>query len=472
MSDRIHSGPWLPWLLCLLVLGCIEDPSTDDELPHARETGYLRCVAQTAECAPQLRCLEPEGGWSCVDSPPCETLTCDCAGPAICGDRACRVSANGTELVCGDEPDSGAPLACEDRPVETCTGDDVGCWPLGGEPLRALPGGMSCPDPERPSTLGCTPGPCGGAITYAAPEAAPEDCHRFPSTCVPDGWVECDPGEVLDACPGETDAALPPDAGPADTAPPDMGPPPDAAVAGDLGPLPDAGADACRVTIWAGREVGEDGEFSCVIEPDQAFPCGQFARCVCAAAVPPEHVEACAHDILIPRGAITLADFCHDPDNTIATLVDDSSWHGGDWDVEGTPACADIPVTNRPVQAPDLWICSGDEPRDPVTVGEVRLEDDTLHVVASYSGGCADHRLGICWSASFVDAGDRLSAAGLVLFHQDNDDPCRGIEDQELTIDLRNLRDAWRFAHGGRQAGTVLLRWLFPEDAPEVRYDF
>ncbi len=214
MSDRL--GPGLTALCCLFALGCIEESSTDDGDPSVRETGYLRCVAQTDECAPQLRCLPPEGGWECVDPPPCDALTCECAGAEICGDRTCQASADGDELICGDAPDAGAELACEDRPADACGGGDGSCEAYSGQPLSELPGTW-CRDLDRRRVRGCAVGACGDAITYAAPPGSPTNCHEFTSTCTPAGWVGCEIEEVSGPCAGGADAALPP--------PPDAGPP-------------------------------------------------------------------------------------------------------------------------------------------------------------------------------------------------------------------------------------------------------
>lgn len=108
---------------------------------------------------------------------------------------------------------------------------------------------------------------------------------------------------------------------------------------------------------------------------------------------------------------------------------------GGEW------ACTDMACPEHPA----LMICDGTEPNDPVFVSNASLAGDILTLSVEYSGGCAEHYFGSCWDGAFAES-DPVQA-WFDLNHEDNDDPCDGIDSQDITIDLTPMREAWITAY-------------------------
>ena len=123
-------------------------------------------------------------------------------------------------------------------------------------------------------------------------------------------------------------------------------------VAMDTGPdsdgEPDAPVDAgppglCDLTIET-----EMGEGSCSIDVRSMQGCDELARCLCAVSQS-DDIERCVAHTTIPRGAITLADYCGLPgapvELSVLDLVEQEplGWDtGGPVQVEASPECGEI----------------------------------------------------------------------------------------------------------------------------------
>lgn len=406
---------------CCLAPGCIDDTKTEDP---ARETGYLRCVVGTVDCGERLRCLASEGDWICVDPPTCGELTCECAGELACGEEVCRKA--GDELICGAAEDANQPdlvvlpdatVILDEGPPDQGFSPDISLVQTCTDEQIAAEGAECDLDLETNPDASCQ---------LCSPNV---ECCRHFLGCFGGSWQTIEAGPCEDASP----------------------------------PLD----EPCLISFGDG---GEDSESTCNIPLDHPFPCGQLARCVCRAMVGElgnVAVEQCAHSILIPRGAITLADFCGQAENTIGSLVDNPVWADGDIDIESSEVCDTLSVLTRPPAGPDIWLCS-ETPQDLITVDQIVVEGDGLSVTATYSG-CEDHYVGVCWDGTFTDSDPQ--AAGLMFYHRDPGDPCDDVQNFSLTYDLRNIRDAWLFRQ--RQSrGSLLLRWLFPTGIADTLYEF
>ncbi len=98
---------WGGVALALLLAGCIQE-SHDDGDPGIRETGYLSCRKDGDACGARWTCFGADGATTCVEpAAGCDALTCDCAGEALCGERACRDVEGG--VACGGGPDAAPP---------------------------------------------------------------------------------------------------------------------------------------------------------------------------------------------------------------------------------------------------------------------------------------------------------------------------------------------------------------------------
>ncbi len=185
-------------------------------------------------------------------------------------------------------------------------------------------------------------------------------------------WVACD--ESTRSEPWEEDAIAPdlseilpdaeapeatdgqdltPDLDGAELVPSDVHP--DTTDSVDAGDLPDTGdlappAPPCVVT-W--RNASDDPIDTCHIDPRTMLGCDALARCVCEMA--DRHgdgivdVEQCAFALVIPRGAITMADYCaYSGTAPRSGALSDLPWQelglpvGRDGHLHFSAACAEI----------------------------------------------------------------------------------------------------------------------------------
>jgi hypothetical protein len=88
-----------------------------------------------------------------------------------------------------------------------------------------------------------------------------------------------------------------------------------------------------------------------------------------------------------------------------------------------------------------LHMCADADPMDPLTVTELRIEGDTLHVGVSHAGGCAEHSYGLC----YADAWDESNPiqVGFRVLHDDGGDGCEAERSQQLSFDLTRFRAAY-----------------------------
>ncbi len=85
-------------------------------------------------------------------------------------------------------------LACADLDEKACAADPA-CMVIAGAPIDVP---NACTKPSL--FLECTDAMiCGDAITYACPEGT-KDVHLFLDTCIPAGFVPCDPVKVNGPC--------------------------------------------------------------------------------------------------------------------------------------------------------------------------------------------------------------------------------------------------------------------------------
>jgi hypothetical protein len=85
-----------------------------------------------------------------------------------------------------------------------------------------------------------------------------------------------------------------------------------------------------------------------------------------------------------------------------------------------------------------ISIATGGYSADPITINNLSIVDDCLHIYVSYSGGCEIHSFEIF---NHVFCGTPPITAFLMLDHNDMDDPCDAIVQQTLKFDLSSLQD-------------------------------
>jgi len=113
----------------------------------------------------------------------------------------------------------------------------------------------------------------------------------------------------------------------------------------------------------------------------------------------------------------------------------DDSGDGGGTSL-GLPACPDDGFAHDPD-----WV-------NETTTGNLEL-------VVSYSGGCEEHFFELCWpDATFMES-DPVGAR-LQLWHSGAPDPCEAWIEEELTLDVTPMADAWHAAYGAGSGEMVL----------------
>ena len=103
---------------------------------------------------------------------------------------------------------------------------------------------------------------------------------------------------------------------------------------------------------------------------------------------------------------------------------------------------------------------------DPFGIEELRIVGDVLQVRVSYSGGCVEHSFGAC-AGGFQE---RVPVSTtLHIGHSENEDPCDGITDEWISIDLSELRVLYQQRFHAEE-GVILLN--LPQVAAPLEYVF
>lgn len=86
----------------------------------------------------------------------------------------------------------------------------------------------------------------------------------------------------------------------------------------------DAGADSRSACSFTYRDRSLSRDVSCTISATSLSGCNDAARCVCTTwrAANPEEIEPCIEFELVPRGAITFADYCTESAPARMTMAD------------------------------------------------------------------------------------------------------------------------------------------------------
>jgi hypothetical protein len=74
----------------------------------------------------------------------------------------------------------------------------------------------------------------------------------------------------------------------------------------------------------------------------------------------------------------------------------------------------------------------------PVTVDSMRVQDQTLILNVSYSGGCEEHSFDLYFNGMYAKS--LPVQANLQLYHQGNGDACRKLEMKELKFDISEMK--------------------------------
>ncbi|MCP4583971.1 MAG: hypothetical protein GY839_20360 [candidate division Zixibacteria bacterium] len=95
---------------------------------------------------------------------------------------------------------------------------------------------------------------------------------------------------------------------------------------------------------------------------------------------------------------------------------------------------------------------------------EVSIIDDSLKLIIGYSGGCADHTFRLIALRSFMES--YPVAASVFLSHNAHGDMCQAYFTENLSFDLRPLKELYRNYYG--EAGDTLYLSIDGLEQPVV----
>jgi hypothetical protein len=92
---------------------------------------------------------------------------------------------------------------------------------------------------------------------------------------------------------------------------------------------------------------------------------------------------------------------------------------------------------------------------DPLQIDSARVAGDVLHVFATHGGGCEDHAYAaVAWNGWLESNPVQV---GVLIAHDDHDDPCDALLFPELRFDLGPLKRAYEESYGGWGSSSVLI---------------
>jgi len=111
---------------------------------------------------------------------------------------------------------------------------------------------------------------------------------------------------------------------------------------------------------------------------------------------------------------------------------------------------------------PDTW------GTDAYTISAATVQDDTLTINVSYSGGCETHAFTLVAEERFLESLPVQLRVSLA--HNANDDTCEALILETLHFNLTPIKEAYRKGYQ-KDTGTIVLRL---KDAPpsDLFYDF
>lgn len=92
---------------------------------------------------------------------------------------------------------------------------------------------------------------------------------------------------------------------------------------------------------------------------------------------------------------------------------------------------------------------------DQFVLNSAIIEDDTLTVSVSYSGGCEDHKFTLVASDSFLESFPVQIHVSLA--HNANGDTCEAYPTEEYQFDLTPIKTIYQAAYQ-QDAGTIIIR--------------
>jgi hypothetical protein len=116
-------------------------------------------------------------------------------------------------------------------------------------------------------------------------------------------------------------------------------------------------------------------------------------------------------------------------------------------------------VAREGKQADQIVLANGSDPKDWKEdvhfIERVKIEEHTLHLGVSYTGGCAEHKFVlVAWD--YFSKAETLQVK-LLLAHDANEDACKAIIKEALCFDISPLKAEYHRVYG-QEPSTILLR--------------
>ena len=105
---------------------------------------------------------------------------------------------------------------------------------------------------------------------------------------------------------------------------------------------------------------------------------------------------------------------------------------------------------------------------DAYTINAATLQDDTLRVNVSYSGGCETHAFTLVAEERFLESLPVQLRVSLA--HNANSDTCEALITEDYHFDLTPLKEAYQIGYR-KDTGTIILR-LKGAPPGELAYEF
>lgn len=106
-------------------------------------------------------------------------------------------------------------------------------------------------------------------------------------------------------------------------------------------------------------------------------------------------------------------------------------------------------------------------PSDPVTIGSVSFDGDTIVIDVSFGGGCAEHRLQLLAETTWMESWPVQIHARVA--HDANDDPCDAVLQGTLRFDLGPLKRMYQASYQ-TVSGKIALRLAGATSAPVYEF--
>ena len=103
-----------------------------------------------------------------------------------------------------------------------------------------------------------------------------------------------------------------------------------------------------------------------------------------------------------------------------------------------------------------------DPPSDPFNIEAAVIKGNRLIVDVSANGGCAEHTFMLCASRTFSES--QPVGSTVLIGHDDGDDPCDGVIEHRLIIDLQPIQAAYLEQYKG-PTGSVSIQLIGLEKA-------